>query len=207
MCAIADSEAERRLSTAERVRFRSVVADAERLPFDDATFDAALSSFVLQLVPRRARALREARRVLRPGGTLAYVSWLEDARVFLPDAAFDEVLDDLGFEARNDGGRSGDLPSVERAAGELRAAGFAGAIARGSWLEHRFTIEGYTAFLTEFDEESFFAELEPDERKAGADEARRPPRTADTRPDDDAFSDRLRVGPALGLRARRPDQR
>ena len=69
------------------------------MPFADGGFDAALSSFVFQLVPRRARALREARRVLRPGGLLAYVTWLEDDRVFAPDVIFDDVLDELGIGA------------------------------------------------------------------------------------------------------------
>jgi hypothetical protein len=31
-------------------------------------------------------------------------------------------------------------------------------------LEHRFTVEGYLAFLSEFDEESLFEELDPDVR-------------------------------------------
>ena len=52
-----------------RPRLRAHTALADALPFDDGSFDAAMSSFVLQLVPSRARALREIRRVLRPGGT------------------------------------------------------------------------------------------------------------------------------------------
>ena len=163
---VADAEADRRLPAGERARFSSAVAFADDLPFPDGTFDGAVSSFVLQLVPRRGRALREARRVLRPGGMLAYVTWLEDERIFLPDSTFDDVLDDLDIEARgDDGGRSGDLPSVERAAGELRAAGFAGVKARGGHLVHRFTVEGYIDFLREFDEETLFAELDPDVRQ------------------------------------------
>jgi SAM-dependent methyltransferase len=142
-----------------------VVAAADALPFPDGAFDAALSSFVFQLVPRRARALREARRVLRPGGILAYVTWLEDDRIFLPDATFDDILDEVGIDPRGGDGRSGDLPSVERAANELRRAGFSGVQARVGRLEHRFTVDGYIAFLTEFDEETLFAELEPDERE------------------------------------------
>lgn len=166
MRAVADAEADRRLPARERTRFSSAVAFADDLPFPDGAFDAAVSSFVLQLVPRRARALREARRVLRPGGMLGYVTWLEDARVFLPDSTFDDVLDDLDIDARgDDGGRSGDLPSVERAAGELRAAGFADVTARGDRLEHRFTVEGYIDFLREFDEATLFAELEPEVRE------------------------------------------
>jgi ubiquinone/menaquinone biosynthesis C-methylase UbiE len=145
-------------------RFTTVTAFADALPFEEGAFDGALSSFVFQLVPNRARALREARRVLRPNGLLAYVSWLDDRVRFRPDEVFDEVLDDFGFEPRESDGRSGDLPSVERAAGELRAAGFARVSARGGTLDHRFTVDGYVAFLTEFDEESLFDEFEPDVR-------------------------------------------
>jgi ubiquinone/menaquinone biosynthesis C-methylase UbiE len=164
MRAMADAEADDRLRGTERARFSSTVAFADALPFDEGAFDLALSSFVFQLVPRRARALREARRVLGPNGILAYVTWLEDERRFLPDSTFDDVLDDLGIEARGGDGRSGDLPSVERAAGELRRAGFAGVEARPGWIEHRFSVEGYLEFMVEFDEETLFAELEPDLR-------------------------------------------
>jgi ubiquinone/menaquinone biosynthesis C-methylase UbiE len=161
---MADANADRELEDRERRRFTSAVAFADGLPFDDRSFDLALSSFVYQLVPNRARALREARRVLRRDGTLAYVSWLQDNRPFEPDMVFDDILDDIGIGAREGEGRSGDLPSVDRAAGELRHAGFAGVTAEAGVLEHRFTVEGYIAFLSEFDEETLFAELEPDLR-------------------------------------------
>ena len=173
MRAVADAEADRTLGAPDRDRFSSRVASADDLPFDDGTFDVALSSFVFQLVPRRARALREARRVLRPNGLLAYVSWLDDDRVFVPDMTFDDVLDEVGIGAREDGPRSGDIPSVELAAGELRHAGFAGVTARGGWLEHRFTVDGYVAFLREFDEETLFDELDPDLRERLTGELRR----------------------------------
>jgi ubiquinone/menaquinone biosynthesis C-methylase UbiE len=164
MRAMADANAERQLDRSARSRFRSAVAFADRLPFEEGSFDLALSSFVFQLVPNRARALREARRVLRSGGTLAYVSWLQDDRAFEPDMVFDDALDELGIGAREPDGRSGDLPSVERAAAELRRAGFAGARAEAGLLEHRFTVESYVAFLSEFDEESLFEELDPELR-------------------------------------------
>jgi ubiquinone/menaquinone biosynthesis C-methylase UbiE len=146
-------------------RFLTEVALADALPFTDGTFDLALSSFVFQLVPNRARALREARRILRPGGVLAYVSWLrDDDRSFAPDLVFDEILDEFDIPGREFDGRSGDLPSVERAAGELRRAGFAGVTAEADLLEHRFSPEGYLGFLTEFDEETLFEELDPELR-------------------------------------------
>ncbi len=46
-------------------------ADAQALPFPDASFDTVLCQFGLMFMPDRARALDESLRVLRPGGTLA----------------------------------------------------------------------------------------------------------------------------------------
>ncbi len=48
-----------------------IKADAQRLPFRDNTFDAVVSTAVLQLVPNPAAALAEMARVLRPRGRLA----------------------------------------------------------------------------------------------------------------------------------------
>jgi ubiquinone/menaquinone biosynthesis C-methylase UbiE len=45
--------------------------DAERLVFDDASFDLVISAFALTHVPHPEQALREMVRVLRPGGRLA----------------------------------------------------------------------------------------------------------------------------------------
>ena len=165
MRAVAESLADGTLGP-DRGRFRAEVAFADSLPFEDGAFDVALSSFLFQLVPNRARALREARRVVRPGGALAYVSWLQDDRLFRPDLIFDEVLDSMGIGARESDGRCGDLPSVARAAGELRRAGFAEVAAEADVLEHAFTVDGYLAFLSEFDEESLFDELDPGERES-----------------------------------------
>ena len=160
MCAMADGEADRRLPATERDRFRTTVAFADALPFDDGAHDGAISSFVLQLVPNRARALREMRRIVRPGGSIAFVTWLQDERLFAPDRIFDEVLDELGIDPPEPDGRSGDLPSVQRTANELRRAGFRDVTAEGSWLAHPFTVDGYVAFMSEFDEASLFEEME-----------------------------------------------
>jgi ubiquinone/menaquinone biosynthesis C-methylase UbiE len=147
-----------------RDRFDTRVAFAAELPFGDHAFDLAVSSFVLQLVPNRAEALREIRRVLRPGGSLAYVTWLADRSSFAPDRVFDGVLADFGFEDEPGDGRVGDVPSVSAAIGELRRAGFREVSAEGADLAHAFTVDSYISFLVEFDEESTFAEMDRRER-------------------------------------------
>ncbi|MGB7538773.1 MAG: methyltransferase domain-containing protein [Anaerolineales bacterium] len=48
--------------------FRFEVIDAQSIPFPDGTFDAVIANHMLYHVPDRKKALREIRRVLRPGG-------------------------------------------------------------------------------------------------------------------------------------------
>jgi SAM-dependent methyltransferase len=160
MAHAADLEADRRLGGPDRARFESAVGYAGELPFDDATFDLVVSSFVLQLVPSRARALREARRVLRPGGRVAFVTWLAGGDRFAGDEIFDRVLDEAGIGARDDEENGApDIASPEAAAQGLRRAGFRKARATGATLEHRFGVDGYVGFLEAFDEEDLFAGL------------------------------------------------
>ena len=78
------------------------VGDACSLAFPDSSFDHALSMLVLQFIPQAGRAVREMRRVTRPGGTVAAATW--DTRGGLPafrmifDAA--AMLDPSGNERR-----------------------------------------------------------------------------------------------------------
>ena len=48
-------------------------ADAEHLPFGDESFDLVLGHAVLHHIPDLRRALDECARVLKPGGTLAFM--------------------------------------------------------------------------------------------------------------------------------------
>jgi ubiquinone/menaquinone biosynthesis C-methylase UbiE len=54
--------------------------DAERLDLPDAAFDVALCALGLMYVPDPAQALREMRRVLRPGGRVVLAVWGERSR-------------------------------------------------------------------------------------------------------------------------------
>ena len=58
-------------------------APAEDLPFEDGTFDVAVSTLVLCGVSDQPRALRQLRRVLRPGGQLLFIEHIRsgDARL------------------------------------------------------------------------------------------------------------------------------
>jgi SAM-dependent methyltransferase len=57
----------------ERARFE--VADARALPFETATYDAAVSGLVLDFIPDQPVAVTEMARVTRPGGTVAAYVW------------------------------------------------------------------------------------------------------------------------------------
>jgi ubiquinone/menaquinone biosynthesis C-methylase UbiE len=75
-----------------RASARVLRAPAEDLPFEDHTFDVAVSTLVLCSVDDQPRALRELRRVLRPGGRLLFIEHLRSA-----DAATARLQDRMNW--------------------------------------------------------------------------------------------------------------
>jgi SAM-dependent methyltransferase len=61
------------VGTARPVEWRQ--ADAMELPFEDGSFDAVVCQFGVMFFPDKAKALAQARRVLRPGGVLMFNVW------------------------------------------------------------------------------------------------------------------------------------
>jgi SAM-dependent methyltransferase len=65
----------RRRAEADLLPMAFQVADAEALPFEDGSFDAALSTFGVMFAPDQPRAAAEMLRVVRPGGRIGLANW------------------------------------------------------------------------------------------------------------------------------------
>lgn len=203
MLAAARARASATLPNEALDRLEFVAGRAEELPFDDGRFDLVISSFVFQLVSSRPRALAEARRVLRPGGLFAYVTWQDDRTEWRPQTAFDDAVDDLRLEEDEiaEEARSGDIPSPAAAIAQLRRAGFGSVDAFEELLEYRWTAESYLEFVEQYDEWDLFASLDEAE---GA-ELRAAARKRFAELDEDDFLLRTPVVVAMGTRP--PDRR
>ncbi|NPC97772.1 class I SAM-dependent methyltransferase [Nocardioides sp. zg-DK7169] len=68
-------EAGRRVAEAEGLALTWDTADAERLPYDDESFDAVISCVGHMFAPRHEATARELVRVCRRDGTIALLSW------------------------------------------------------------------------------------------------------------------------------------
>lgn len=97
--------------------------DGQRLEAEDASYDAALSTFTLCTIPNVAQALSEVRRVLRPGGSLHFVE-----HGLAPDpgvVVWQQRLDPVQRRLAGGCHLSRDIPALVRDAGlelvELRA--------------------------------------------------------------------------------------
>jgi ubiquinone/menaquinone biosynthesis C-methylase UbiE len=62
------------------IEFR--VADAEALPFPEQSFDVVTCRFGVMFFPDQVKAFQECRRVLKPGGRVAFVVWGKREQLF-----------------------------------------------------------------------------------------------------------------------------
>jgi SAM-dependent methyltransferase len=74
-------DAGRARAEAEGVELEWVEADAEDLPFEDASFDTVISSIGVMFAPHHQAAADELVRVCRPGGTIGLLSWTPEGMI------------------------------------------------------------------------------------------------------------------------------
>jgi ubiquinone/menaquinone biosynthesis C-methylase UbiE len=65
----------RQRAAADHLEMNFQEADAEALPFGDASFDAVVSTFGVMFTPDQDRAAAEMLRVCRPGGKIGLANW------------------------------------------------------------------------------------------------------------------------------------
>ena len=68
-------EAGAKRAEADGLELDWVEADAENLPFEDASFDVVMSAIGVMFAPHHQAAADELVRVCRPGGTIGLLSW------------------------------------------------------------------------------------------------------------------------------------
>ncbi|HET6372406.1 MAG TPA: methyltransferase domain-containing protein, partial [Candidatus Polarisedimenticolia bacterium] len=107
-------------------RFPRVIMDVLRLGFAPATFDVVVLAFMLFHLEEPQQALREVRRVLRPGGTVGTITW-DGEPAFPAELAFEEELDAAGAVEEDRGfTRHEPLGTPARMREQLLEAGYAG---------------------------------------------------------------------------------
>jgi len=102
---------ERAKETESSVEF--LVADAQKLPFDDNSFDAVICESVIVFVDDRKKALKECARVTKPGGSIGIneIFWEKEP----PEKMEDAVMEVYELKDR--------IPTYEAWVNMLEAAG------------------------------------------------------------------------------------
>jgi SAM-dependent methyltransferase len=149
------------------------VMDMQAIDLPDSSVDGVVSRYGYMLVPDPALALRDARRVLRPGGRLAFATWAPANRN--PWAtAYGPVLIERGLLEPPKPGEPGQFSLGEPARIEelVRGAGFDDVVVTEvpvvfraeSWSEYRRIVSSLAASMREV------LELLDDEARAEVDE-------------------------------------
>jgi SAM-dependent methyltransferase len=101
-----------RQAVERRLPVRVLQADAQALPFPDATFDRAMANHMLYHVPDIGAALREMRRVVKPGGRVVLTTNASDHMERLR-ALHREAAHELGYTPSASSGRRFSLDHLD----------------------------------------------------------------------------------------------
>jgi SAM-dependent methyltransferase len=110
--------------------------DAESLPYDDASLDAVVANFGIHHMPRPSRALREAYRVLRDAGRVAFSFWAAPDENIAWKLVFDAVARHGDRDAAKAPAPGGGFNTTAQCADALCDAGFANCatqLVRATW--------------------------------------------------------------------------
>ena len=75
--ALLESGRARAVAEGHAIKFQE--ADAENLPYADASFDAVMSTFGVMFTPNQERAASELLRVCKPGGKIGLANWTPES--------------------------------------------------------------------------------------------------------------------------------
>ena len=148
------------------VNIEFVDQDSEALRFDDNSFDAVTDTYGLMFCPDLDRAMSEMRRVLRPGGRAAIVTWDEFRRNPYFELIFDAAGPLLGLVPPSPGAPGPfRLASAKAISTLMRAAGFSDvAVERLSMTFECESVDDYIQMFGDFAFKSRMAQLTDAER-------------------------------------------
>ena len=142
-----------------------LVLDGSRLPFDDDSFDVVVMAFMLFHLPEPLDALREVRRVVRPGGAVGLGTWGE-ARTRRGFVVWEEELDAHGAEELEFATDHGRTDNPAKMAALLGASGFTDPSTEVVRPEHPVTLEEFVELRTRIGPCARRLRTLPEERRA-----------------------------------------
>jgi SAM-dependent methyltransferase len=163
MLDVGRAEATRTLDRSARRRLVWLKGAAEELPIADQSADVVVSSFTLQYLPDRLAALRDAYRIIRPGGSIAVVTWLANDWPFEPWRLLRSLLDELRVE-RPPSPETGLFRSLPSASALLRRAGFRDVHATDGIVEYQWTLGPFVRCALECEERRLLDSMDPGTR-------------------------------------------